>query len=314
MAYAHVCASTIPHIPPKAKWGVSDMPNLSGKVMIVTGGNTGIGKETVKALLSHGAKVYMAARNETKAQAAIAELCRETGREAIFLRLDLADLQSVKAAAREFLSKESKLDVLFNSGGIMFPPVEQLTADGYDLQFGTNVLGHFYLTQLLIPVLLSGASHSPDGHARVINTSSVGHAFVSGIDFDTLRESAKRKKLGTHKLHFQSKFATVVFSNELQRRYGDQGIVSVSLHPGNLKTNLQRHVSSVEKVLTAPLLYPASMGALTQLWAGTSPEGLGLGGGYLVPWARRGTAREETQDGQLGKKLWAWMEKHTGDV
>lgn len=154
-------------------------------------------------------------------------------------------------------------------------------------------------------------------------------------------------------LHVVSMKAMVVFSNELHRRYGDQGIISVSLHPGNLKTDLQRHVSSLEKVLSvcrrcwlvlvgighsiyklsiqAPLLHPASMGALTQLWAGTSPDGLQLGGEvstsdmelhlvlricgqYLIPWARLGSAREETQDAQLGKRLWAWMENATRDM
>ncbi|KAI0633469.1 NAD-P-binding protein [Trametes polyzona] len=312
MEYVRACSNILS--PPKARWGVADIPDLSGKVMIVTGGNAGIGRETVKALLAHNAKVYMAARNEAKATAAIAELYRETGKRAVFLKLDLADLKSVKAAAQDFVCKESRLHVLFNSGGVMFPPVEQLTADGYDLQFGTNVLGHFYLTQLLIPVLLSGASHSPDGRARVINTSSMGHASVSGIDFDTLREHPKRKKFGTQKLHFQSKFATVVFSNELNRRYGDQGIISVSLHPGNLKTEAQRHVSSIEKVLSAPLLHSAAMGALTQLWAGTSLDGLGLGGEYLVPWARVGEARKEAKDLAAGKRLWAWMEEQVQDV
>ncbi|KAI0743734.1 NAD(P)-binding protein [Daedaleopsis nitida] len=311
---SYVRANLAAQSPPKPKWGVADIPNLTGKVMIVTGGNAGIGKETVKALLSRGAKVYMAARNEAKARATIQELFAETGQKAIFLKLDLANLRSVKSAASGFMSKESRLDVLFNSGGVMFPPVEQLTADGYDLQFGTNVLGHFYLTQLLIPVLLSGASHSPDQHARVINTSSMEHTHVSGIDFDTLREHPKRKKMGTQKLHFQSKFATVVFANELHRRYGDQGILSVSLHPGNLKTDLQRHVSPLEKVLSAPLLHPASMGALTQLWAGTTPEGLTHGGEFLVPWARLGRARDETRDGQLGKRLWGWMEEQVRDA
>ncbi|KAI0718979.1 NAD(P)-binding protein [Cerioporus squamosus] len=310
----HCVRANLAHAPPKPKWGVANIPDLSGKVMIVTGGNAGIGKETVKALLLRGAKVYMAARSEAKALVAVEELRAATGRSAIVLKIDLADLRSVKAAAAEFLSRESRLDVLFNSGGVMFPPVEQLTADGYDLQFGTNVLGHFYLTQLLIPVLLSGVSQSRDQHARVVNTSSMGHTSVSGIDFDTLREHPKRKKMGTQKLHFQSKFATVVFSNELHRRYGDQGIISVSLHPGNLKTDVQRHVSHLEKVLSAPLLHPASMGALTQLWAGTSPDGLQLGGEYLIPWARLGTAREETQDAQLGKKLWAWMENAIREV
>ncbi|CDO76023.1 hypothetical protein BN946_scf184665.g15 [Trametes cinnabarina] len=199
----HIYASLLP--PPKATWGVADIPDLSEKVMIVTGGNSGIGRETIKALLQHNAKVYMASRNELKASEAIEELLHETGRRAHFLRLDLADLRSIKAAAQEFISKETELHVIFNNAGVTFPPVEELTLDGYDLQFGTNVLGHFYLTQLLIPVLLSGASHSQDGRARVINTS-VAHAAVSNIDFDTLKDHVKRRKVGTQRLHYQSKF------------------------------------------------------------------------------------------------------------
>ncbi|KAH9942254.1 NAD(P)-binding protein [Epithele typhae] len=306
--------SHLAHVPPKPQWSVSEMSNLAGKVMIVTGGNTGVGKETVRALLSRGAKVYLAARSESKAFAAIQDLRKLTGRDAIFLHLDLADLASVKAAAHHVLRNETKLDVLFNNAGVMFPPVEQLTADGYDLQFGTNVLGHFYFTQLLIPLLLTGASTSSDRHSRVINISSMAHSFASGIDFDTLQDHPKRMKLGNQKLHYQSKFATVVFSSELQRRYGDQGIISISLHPGNIKTEHQRHVSSFEKVISAPMLYPASMGALTPLWAGTTPHGLRLGGQYLVPWARLGAAREETQDRQLGRKLWAWLEAQVLDL
>ncbi|OCH84893.1 NAD-P-binding protein [Obba rivulosa] len=300
--------------PPKATWGVDQIPDLNGKVMIVTGGNAGIGKETIKALLTHNAKVYLAARSPEKAQAAIAELKEATGKEAIFLKLDLADLKSVKAAAEEYTSKESQLHVLFNSGGVMFPSIEQTTADGYDLQFGTNVVGHFYFTQLLLPVLIATAEGSEEKKARVINTSSMGHTFVSGIDFDTLKDSPKRSKLGTQKLYFQSKFANVVYSNELHRRYGDRGIVSVSLHPGNLKTDLQRHGSAIGNILGAPLLYPAPMGALTQLWAGTTPEGAAVGGKYLIPWARVGAARKETDDPLTGQKLWTWLEEQVADL
>ncbi|KAI8995252.1 NAD-P-binding protein [Trametes punicea] len=300
--------------PPKPEWGVDQIPDLSGKVMIVTGGNTGIGKETVKALLNHNAKVYIAGRNPQRVQEAIEDLRRETGKEALSLQLDLADLHSIKRAAEEFLSKEQRLDVLFNSAGLMYPPVEETTKDGYDLQFGTNVIGHFYLTKLLLPFLIASAKTSPDGKARVINTSSMGHSFVSGIDFDTLRDGPKRIKAGTLKLYSQSKFGNVVFSNELHRRYADQGIVSVSLHPGNLKTELQRYSSKIGVMLTRCLLYPAPMGALTQLYAGTTPEGAKLGGKYLIPWARVGRAKKETDDPELGRKLWEWLENEVKDV
>ncbi|KAI0821738.1 NAD-P-binding protein [Trametes gibbosa] len=306
--------------PPKPTWGVDDIPDLSGKTMIVTGGNTGIGKETVKALLVHNAKIYIAGRNPHKVSEAIQDLREQTGKEALFLQLDLADLQSIKGAVSEYLKKEERLDVLFNSGGVMIPPIEQTTKDGYDLQFGTNVIGHFYLTQQLLPLMIASAKTSPDGKARVINTASMGHALVSTIDFDTLHDGPGRVKLGTMKLYSQSKFVSVaadgnvVYSNELHRRYADQGIVSVSLHPGNLKTDLQRHTSSLVEFLTRPLLYPAPMGALTQLYAGTTEEGANLGGQYLVPWARMGRARKETDDAALGRKLWDWLEGVVKDV
>ncbi|KAJ7149332.1 NAD-P-binding protein, partial [Mycena haematopus] len=275
------------NIPPKSKFSVDDIPDLSGKVMIVTGANIGIGKETVKALLQHNAKVYLAARSPEKAKEAIADLKSQTGKEAIFLLLDLADLQSVKRAAEEFAQKETQLHVLFNNGGLMGPPIEQLTAQGYDLTFGTNVLGHFYLTKLLLPTLLATASLGKP--ARVINTSSYASQ-LSGenINYNTLKDSPARKKLGVNKLYYQSKFANVAFSNELFRQYGDKGIVSVALNPGNLKSGLQRHLTGLTKFIIESMVYPTPYGALTQLWAGTSDEGATFGGKYLFPWARMG--------------------------
>ncbi|RDX45771.1 NAD(P)-binding protein [Lentinus brumalis] len=281
--------------------------------MVVTGGNTGIGKETVKALLTHNATVYIAGRTPQKVQGAIDDLRGEIGKAASFLQLDLADLSSIKNAVLEFLRLEQRLDVLFNSAGLMYPAVDLVTKDGYDMQFGTNVGGHFYLTKLLLPLMIASAKTSPDRKARVINTS-MGHSFVSGFDFDTIRDGPKRIKAGTMKLYSQSKFANVVFSNELHRRYAEQGIVSVSLHPGNLKTDLQRHISKVEAALTNFTLYPAPMGALNQLYAGTMPEGANLGGQYLIPWARVGKAKKETADPDVGRKLWEWLENMVNDI
>ncbi|EPQ54653.1 NAD P-binding protein [Gloeophyllum trabeum ATCC 11539] len=296
--------------PPKAKWGVDDIPDLTGKVMIVTGSNTGIGKETVKALLNHNAKVYMACRSKTKAEAAIAQLKEETGKAAIYIHLDLMDLRSIKVTAEEL---ESRLDVLFNNAGIMFPPIDDLTKDGYDAQFGTNVIGHFFLTKLLLPVLLATAQTSPEHTARVINTSSFGHTGVSKLDFDTMRDGPARRKLGRYQLYSQSKFGNIVFSNELARRYGKDGIVSVSLHPGMLKTDLANNASFF-KAMVGWTLYPAPMGALTQLYAGTTPDAAALNGKYLKPWARIGKARKETDDPETARRLWEWLEEQVKDV
>ncbi|RXW24439.1 hypothetical protein EST38_g1427 [Candolleomyces aberdarensis] len=300
--------------PPKSTFSVDDIPDLSGKVIIVTGANTGVGKETAKALLNHNAKVYIAARSQEKTEKAIQDLKNETGKEAIFLKLDLASLNAIKAAAEEFLSKETELHVLFNNAGVMVPPIDDLTADGYDLQFGTNTLGHFYFTKLLLPALLKGAKSSPDGTARVVNTSSSASLFASKINFDTLKDSPARRKSGPNRLYMQSKLGNAIFAKELARRYGDQGIVSTGLNPGNLSSDLQRHLGRIETKLVGLLLHPTPMGALTQLWAGTTQEGATLNGKYLIPWARIGTGNPVIQDEKVGADLWKWFEDQVANI
>lgn len=301
--------------PPKPTWGVDDIPDLTGKVMIVTGGNTGIGYETIKALLNKNARVYMASRSKAKAEEAIQRLKEETGKEAIFLELDLADLRKVKKAAEEFMSKETQLDVLFNSGGVMAPPIEQLTADGYDLQFGTNVIGHFYFTKLLLPVLEVAAKNSPEKKSRVVTTSSSAHlGWGPKIRYETLKAGKAREKVGTQGLYAQSKYGNILVAKEFSRRYADRGIVFTSLNPGNLKTDLQRHWGSVGIKLTEWMLYPASYGALTQLYAGVAPEAKDLDGKYLIPWARVGDTREDAKDPKTAEELWHWLEEQVKDL
>ncbi|KAJ7642683.1 hypothetical protein DFH06DRAFT_1283512 [Mycena polygramma] len=303
--------------PPKTKFSANDVPDLAGKVCIVTGGNTGVGKETIRVLLSHNAKVFMAARSQSKAEAAIKELKEQTGKDALFLKLDLGDLKTIKVSAAEFLSKEPELHVLFNNGGVMMPPVEDRTADGYDLQFGTNVLGPFYFTKLLLPALLSGAKSSADGKARVVNTSSGMH-LMNSLDFKIILDDKKRKKAGAQSLYALSKFALVAYSAELARRYADQNLVVTSLHPGVIKTDLHRHMTgalgSVINLMERTVLHDVSYGALTQLYAGTTVEGAQLNGKYLIPWARIGKPHPDSQKPELGKELWDWMEEQVKAV
>ncbi|KAG8679169.1 hypothetical protein FRC12_011351 [Ceratobasidium sp. 428] len=305
--------------PGKPRWSIDQIPDLTGQVIIVTGGNAGIGRETCKVLLNKGAKVYMAARSKSKADEAIEWLKAETGGKAPeFLQLDLADLTSVRRAVEEFKQKEEKLDVLFNNGGVMMPPIEMKTATDYDIQFGTNVLGHYLFTTLLLPVLIHTAQTSPRGHVRVVNTSSNGHRFApkGGIDYSTLtpndtESEARRRKMGTTTLYAQSKWGNVVFANELARRYESQGIISTSLHPGIIKTELQRHMTlgGIQQAILNSLLWPAPYGALTQLYAGTASEGANFSGKYLAPWAKVSKARADTRDEEAGRKLWAWLEE-----
>jgi len=196
----------------------------------------------------------------------------------------------------------------------MFPPIEQLTKHGHDLQFGTNVLGHFYLTQLLLPILLSSAKSSTDGHARIVNLSSVGHIGAPSVKsggpviLDTLVDGKKRTKMGNMPLYYQSKAGNIMFSNALARKYASQGVVSIAVHPGAIDTELYSSSAAMAWVFKKTILSSVELGALSSLYAATSPKALELNGKYLVPWAQVGSPREDTEIIEKQDELWAWME------
>ncbi|PBK62199.1 NAD-P-binding protein [Armillaria solidipes] len=300
--------------PPKPKFSVDDIPDLSGKVVIVTGGNTGVGFETAKAILPRNAKVYIACRNETKAKAAIEKLREATGKDALYLPLDLASFKSIQAAASDFLSKEKELHILFNNAGVMEPDISELTIEGYDLTVGVNVLGHFYFTKLLLPALLAVALNS-DGtiKARVVNTALVGTELNSKLDYEAFKDGPVRRKLGTEPMYYQSKFANLVFSTEFSRRYGEE-IITSCVNPGNLATELQRTLRGVKRFVINRILYPAPYGALTQLYTGTSVEGVTFNGKYFVPWAHLWKPSPASQDVETGKWLWDWLEEQVKEA
>ncbi|KAH8813714.1 hypothetical protein DL96DRAFT_1625197 [Flagelloscypha sp. PMI_526] len=295
--------------PPKSHWNLSDIPDLSGKIFLVTGANSGIGYETAKNLLNNGAKVYITARGSVKGQDTLKRLEKDTGKQAIFLDLDLSDLASVKRAAEEFKSKESQLHVLINNAGVLTPPKNQFTAQGWDLQFGTNVVGHFLLIKLLLPTLQATAQSSTPGTVRIVNVSSSAQFWATEFSFDVLKDGPARNKLSPEELYGVSKRGNVILSNELAKRYGGEGIVSTSLNPGNIATDLQRNMANVVwRTIQAKMLYPPTLGATTQLWAATSNEGKELNGKYLKPWARIGKPATDCDDPEVGKKLWQLLE------
>ncbi|KAH9973111.1 NAD-P-binding protein [Lactifluus volemus] len=297
--------------PPRARWGPQDIPDLTGKVVIVTGGNAGVGKETIKELLNHNAKVYLAARSAVKANAAIAELKDVTGKEAIFLQLDLADITAVHKSAEEFLSKESQLHILINNAGVMITPMEETTVQNYDMQFGTNVIGHWLFTTLLLPALFAATDASPTHEkARIVTVSSSANYLTNELDFDAFADGPQRKKYNPWDLYYKSKLGNVVVARELARRYGDK-IVSTSLNPGNIRTDLQRHMPHWQRSIVNRFLYPVSYGALTQLYCATSPTAGDANGGFFIPWARQGKPNKVVEDLQLGEKLWTWLEEET---
>ncbi|KAG9047685.1 hypothetical protein FS837_001713 [Tulasnella sp. UAMH 9824] len=298
------------------------IPDLTGKVAIVTGGNSGLGKATIKQLLLKNAKVYMASRSQGLAEEAIRDLKQQTGKEAIFLEIDLSSLEKVTRAANEFKSKETELHILFNSAATLGTPPEQLSDDGLDLQFATNVLGPAHFTLLLIPELTTGAKSSPDGKARVVNVSS-GGVYLNHwglLDWKTLESDglAERRKLGSVMLYNQSKYGVVAFSNELARRYVDQGIISSAVNPGAVRTRLFRRLGFLNQWFIPRLhptlqftflAHPPEKGALTQLYVGTSPETKDTNGGWFFPFAREFPQDGWTRNPQIEAKLWDWIEE-----
>lgn len=275
--------------PPHPTLTEANLPSQKGKVFIVTGGASGVGFELCAILYQAGGKVYLAGRSETNALSAISEIkARSTTSpgELLFLSLSLHDLRTIKPAVESFTARESKLDVLFNNAGVSLPPRGSVSAQGHELQMATNCLGHYLLTQLLLPILLHTAASAPPAAVRVIWTSSIVvdlSAPKSGIDISDLATppSDQTKNYAT------SKTGNWFLASSLAAQVGSKGILSVTQNPGNLKTSLLRHSPWILGFVTSPLLYSAQMGAYTELWAGLSGDlGIGDGGKYVLPWGR----------------------------
>ncbi|KAI0665924.1 NAD-P-binding protein [Trametes maxima] len=294
--------------PGRPTWTADHLPDLSSKVAIVTGGNAGIGRETVKRLLLKNAKVYLAARSKERAERAIKELREETGKEALFLELDLGNLDSVKKAAEEFNLREPQLDVLYLNAGILWPSPEQVTAQGYDATFGTNVIGHFLLARLLYPVLKASGSESDP--SRVIWLSSMGHFDAHALEYETYKDGPERRKADLFGLYRQSKLAAVLISNVMARSCIEDNIVSIAVDPGNIKSDIFRGTSPLfNRVWDFLFSYPTEYGALSSLYAGFMPEAANWNGKYVRPWARLGDPSPLATNVRAQDTLWAWLDE-----
>ena len=290
-------------------WTTNNVPDLTGKVAIVTGANSGIGYETAKALAVKGADVVMACRNLEKANIAASEI-RMGVKDARLdiIHLDLADLSSVREIAEIFKSRYETLDLLINNAGVMIPPFTR-TVDGFELQFGANHLGHFALTGLVLERLLE----TPN--ARIVNVSSTAHSMGSGtINFDNLNAEQDYNASGAYA---QSKLANLLFTLELNRQFQDieADPIATSAHPGWTVTGLQRGIlHGISRVIGQQ---PA-MGALPTLRAAIDPDALpddyyGPDGlmemrGYPVKVGSSAAAK----DTELAQRLWVVSEELTG--
>jgi NAD(P)-dependent dehydrogenase (short-subunit alcohol dehydrogenase family) len=292
-----------------SNWTAENMPDLTGKIAIVTGANSGIGYEMARALARKEATVILACRNKDKGEAAVRQIAQEHPEaKAELMQLDLSDLASVHRFADEYTSHYDRLDILINNAGIMATPFGK-TADGFELQFGTNHLGHFTLTGLLLDPII----HTP--RARVITVSSGGHRFVE-IDFDNLNGE---KGYDRQRAYAQSKLANLLFTYELQRRFEGAGVdtIAVAAHPGWTVTNLQAHWRML-RVLNPFIGQKPTMGALPTLYAATAPDV--QGGDYYGPGGWQGLrgyptkvqSSDSSYDTAVAAKLWTVSEELTG--
>lgn len=295
----------------RSSWTERDMPNLRGKVAIVTGANSGIGYETARALSQHGATVIMACRNMDKANRARDQIraLKPTG-ELLVMPLDLADLDSVRRFADNFKAQYNQLDLLINNAGLKLQPFGT-TKQGFESQFGVNHLGHFALTAQLIDLL----NHTPN--SRIVNVSSIAHRFAQ-IDFDDL--NWQHKRYSDMQAYGQSKLANLLFTYELQRKLKKTGhnTIAVAAHPGYTATNSDSNTdAALINLMTHLFAQPQPMGALPTLYAATAsdvqggqyfgPSGLAELGGHPF----RVESSAESHDLAIAKRLWAVSEAVT---
>jgi NAD(P)-dependent dehydrogenase (short-subunit alcohol dehydrogenase family) len=298
-----------------AKWTAADIPDQTGRVAVITGANTGLGYETALALADHGAHVVLAVRNLDKGKDAAARITAKSPRADVALQeLDLTSLESIRTAAGQLRSDHDRIDVLINNAGVMYTP-KSTTKDGFELQFGTNHLGHFAFTGLLLDRLL------PVAGSRVVTVSSVGHRILADIHFDDLQWERRYSRVAAYG---QAKLANLLFTYELQRRLAPQGTtIAVAAHPGGSRTELTRNLPALLARVTPliePLFQGADMGALPTLRAATDP-GV-LGGQYYGPdglGEQRGhpkivASSDKSHDVEAQKRLWAVSEELTGVV
>ena len=292
-------------------WSVKDIPDLHGKLAVVTGANSGLGLETARALAEHGARVVMACRSRDRAEGAIAELV-EHGVDASLLEfraLDLSSLASVRSFAEEFCRDHETLDLLINNAGVMALPYRQ-TADGFEMQFGTNHLGHFALTGLLLAPLLATPG------SRIVTVASHMHR-AGKIRFSDLQWQRGYRKWPAYG---QSKLANLLFTLELQRRLDAAGsdTIAVASHPGYAATNLSvtgprmENASLVERIMNIGNVFAqsAAMGALPSLYGAVAPDV--RGGEYFGPGGllemfgapKRASAMAKARDPEVAARLW----------
>ena len=298
-----------------SKWTAADVPDQSGRVAVVTGANTGIGYEAAAVLAGRGARVVVAVRNLDKGRQAVGRIRQlHPGADVVLQELDLSSLASVRTAAEELRAAHPRIDLLINNAGVMYPP-KQTTSDGFELQFGTNHLGHFALTGLLLDRLL------PVEGSRVVSVASIAHNIQADIHFDDLQWERSYNRVAAYG---QSKLANLMFTYTLARRLAAKGAptIAVAAHPGISNTELMRHIPGSQLPgfawLAGLVTNSPAVGALATLRAATDP---GVRGGqYYGPSGLRELvghpvlvqSNRKSHDVDVQERLWTVSEELTG--
>jgi len=287
-------------------WRPADLPDLTGKTALVTGANSGIGLHAVLGLAEHGAQVLLAARNPERGEKAVAAVRKQLpDAEVELVQLDLADLSDVRETAKAVLAEHEHLDLLINNAGEKLVSKRRTTADGFEAQFGTNHLGHFALTGLLLPALRPGA--------RVVNITSLAHKFFP-FDFT---DPQHERRYSAGKSYGNSKLANMIFTLELDRRLAGTGISSMAAHPGFALNPDDSLGNPLLDLLAKPITQDMAGGALPTLYAATVPD---LPGGSLIgpgnAFRTKGFPRPEkpspkATDPRVGRRLWELSEELT---
>ncbi|XP_074477817.1 retinol dehydrogenase 12, like [Sebastes fasciatus] len=278
----------------RAAW--SSAERLDDNTVLITGANTGIGKETAIDLAKRGAKVIMACRDMDRAQAAVKEVIEKSGNEnVVCMKLDLADSKSIREFAEAFNKGEPKLNILVNNAGVMVCPYGK-TADGFEMQIGVNHFGHFLLTHLLIDLIKRSAP------ARIVTVSSMAHSWGT-IKLDDINSEKSYDKKAAYS---QSKLANVLFTHSLAKKLEGTGVTTYSLHPGVVQTDLWRHLSGPQQFvmkMVSPFTKNSSQGAQTSIYCAVEPSLAKESGGYYSDCAPV-SCSAAGKDDVLAQKFW----------
>jgi len=285
------------------------VPDMQGKTVVVTGGNSGIGFETAAALAGMGARLIVTARNADKGRAAVAAIAERAGGagQVQLVVFDLADLSSVRRGAGEILEEAPRLDVLVNNAGLVLSERAE-TVDGFEATFGTNHLGPFLLTNLLLERIRASAP------ARLVNVASTAHnAARKGMPFDDLQSE---KKYATMRVYGQSKLANILFTVELARRLEGSGVTANSLHPGTVRTGYgadgdSRGLLAFGIKIASPFFLSPAKGARTSIYLASDPAVAGVSGQYFVK-CKAKQPKRWARDPEAARRLWQVSEELVG--